>query len=161
MTRVAEHEVAFLMIKPDGVQRRLIGEILRRIEETDLKLILAQLVSPSPMVAARHYMRKRDSSSGLTVAQAVDYLTSGPVFISVWRGKVAVKKLRGLVGSRTDPYSCRKGTIRRDFANDSLETANLEGRAVRNVVHSSNNPRSALSEVALWFGKRWRRRLVH
>jgi len=153
-------EVAFLMIKPDGVRRHLTGEVLRRIEKTDLNLVAARLVIPSARLAAKHYRRKDNWTSGLTVAQAVGYLTSGPVLITVWAGEAAVKKLRKLVGSKTNPNSCKRGTIRRDFADDSIIEANLENRAVRNVVHSSNNPRSALSEITLWFGKGSRRRFV-
>jgi nucleoside-diphosphate kinase len=145
-------EVAFLMIKPDGVSRRLIGEIMTRLEATDLRLVAANLVYATDLQAGQHYERKSDGSSGLTVSQAVAYLTSGPVFTTIWKGRNAVAKLRSLVGSKTDPYSCSVGTIRRDFAADTLAAAGTERRAVRNVVHSSHDAISAGVEIGIWFG---------
>lgn len=157
MREKKQEELAFLMVKPDGVQRRLIGEILQRVEKTHLELIVVRALRPSAKLAAAHYRSKRNGSSGLTAKQAVAYLTAGPVFASIWQGKNAVSTLRAIVGSKTDPGSCRKGTIRKDFAQDSLSRAMREHRAVKNVVHSSNNPQSAMAEIALWFGKNWRK----
>ncbi len=152
-----QYELGFLMVKPDGVQRRIVGQILQRIEEAHLRLVALKFLKPSARLAASHYKQKRNGSSGLTARQAVEYLTSGEVLASVWKGQNAIRKLRKIVGSKTNPYSCRKGTIRRDFAADSIDQAVKESRAVRNVVHSSNNYQSAIHEINLWFGKRRRK----
>jgi nucleoside-diphosphate kinase len=145
-------EAAFLMIKPDGVSRRLIGAVLSRLEATSLQLLGAQLVHPTDGQAREHFQRKRNGSSGLTATQAVAYLTSGPVFITFWRGPDAVATLRSLVGSETDPFRCAPGTIRRDFAADTLAAAGVEQRAVRNIVHSSHDAAAAVVEIGIWFG---------
>jgi nucleoside-diphosphate kinase len=145
-------EIAFLMVKPDGVRRRLVGQILARIERTDLELLALRLSRPSATRAAQHYRRKRNGSSGISLRQAVDYLTSGPVLLSAWRGTDACRELRKLVGNSSDPWSCAVGTIRRDFAADSIDEARREARAVHNVVHSSSRAASALAEVRIWFG---------
>ena len=157
MRKKNQEEFVFSMVKPDGVRRRLIGKIFQRFEKTNLKLVAVRFLRPSAKLAATHYRMKRNGSSGLTTNQAVAYLTSGRILASIWCGKDAVKILRSIVGLKTDPYSCRKGTIRRDFAQDSITEADIEHRAVQNVVHSSNNPQSAISEISLWFGKNWRR----
>jgi len=146
----------FIMVKPDGVSRRLVGEVLRRLEQKRLKLLAANFMIPSQRIAALHYKQKKNGSSGLTTKQAVDYLTSGPVFISIWQGDNALRQARNIIGSRTDPGACKPGTIRRDFAKDSMKAARAQNRAVRNVVHSSNNVDSAYSEIALWFGRKMR-----
>lgn len=143
-------ETAFLMVKPDGVARRLIGHVVARVEATTLQLAAAKLLQPTESQATQHFLRKRDGSSGLTLEQAVEYLTSGPVFAMAWCGVSAIGTLRSLVGSQTDPYACATGTIRRDFAADSLLSANGEYRAVRNVVHSSNDVYAAEVEIQIW-----------
>ena len=158
MNQNKQDEFVFVMVKPDGVKRYLREEILQRIKKTNLRLIVAKSLTPTAQLAVKHFQRKRDGSSGLSPAQATQYLTSGPVCITIWRGKEAVKRVRSIVGSYTSPNICEIGTIRRDFSEDSIENAKRENRAVRNIIHSSHCPISALSEITIWFGKNWKRK---
>lgn len=149
-----EIQRVFTMIKPDGVERRLVGSIINRIESTGLTIDAISLIRATPEQARAHYERKRNGSSGLTPEQAVEYLTSGSVVALIVSGDNALSRIRLLVGRFTDPAKCDVGSVRRDFGRDCLEIAEREARAVRNVIHSSSSYESAIEEIKIWFEAR-------
>lgn len=132
-------EKTFIMVKPDGVQRALIGVIMCRFEHKGLNLIAAKLVSPTQEHFENHYSEHKTKPffKGL-----VHYMISGPVFAMVWQGLNAVKVGRALVGE-TNPANSSSGTIRGDFC---LETG-------RNLIHASDSVENAEKEINLWFNK--------
>jgi len=125
------------IIKPDGVQKNLIGEVYRRFESGGLRIVAARMVHLSPADAGAFYAvhRERPFYNDL-----VSYMTSGPVMISVLEGEDAILKHREIMGA-TDPRKADKGTIRADFA-DSIE---------ENVVHGSDGADTARQEISFFF----------
>lgn len=131
-------EQTFVMIKPDGVQRGLIGDIVSRLERRGLRLVAAKLVQVSRQLAEKHYEEHRDKPF---FGELVSFITSGPVFAMVWEGQGAIAVVRQMMG-KTNPQEAAPGTIRGDLA---LSIG-------MNVVHGSDSPESAAKEIALWFG---------
>ncbi|GAA5966996.1 hypothetical protein JCM8115_003487 [Rhodotorula mucilaginosa] len=131
-------EQTYIMIKPDGVQRGLVGEIISRFERRGFKLAAMKLVSPGQAHLEEHYADLKEKSffPGL-----IKYMTSGPVCAMVWEGKDAVKTGRVMLGA-TNPLASSPGTIRGDYAID----------VGRNICHGSDSVESAKKEIALWFG---------
>lgn len=127
----------FVLIKPDGVQRGLVGEIVRRFERRGLKLVAAQMRRVSRDLAQAYYAEHEGKAffPGL-----VEYVTSGPVVAMVWEGPGAVQVARATIGA-TDPAAASPGTIRGDLGMDIS----------RNLIHGSDGPDSAKREVALFF----------
>ncbi len=179
MTKKVNHlklEKTFVIIKPDGVQRSLIGEIIHRYERLGLKLIGVKLVVPTADIARKHYtldpewLRKVGEKSILgyqskglvspssdpvkvgegVLSRNVRYLTSGPVVAMIWQGAHAVSIVRKITGG-TEPLTSDVGSIRGDFVIDSYQSADIEDRAIRNVVHASGTPDEAKQEIDLWF----------
>ncbi|MFC4102269.1 nucleoside-diphosphate kinase [Paenibacillus xanthanilyticus] len=132
-------EKAFVMIKPDGVRRALIGKIVNRFEEKGLSLAWAEMMNVSREIAETHYGHLRDKPF---FGDLVDYITSGPVFAMIVEGKGAVKNVRSLIGP-TDPAAAPPGTIRGDYGVDVEE----------NVIHGSDSPDNAVREIALFFNR--------
>ncbi len=130
-------ERTFVMVKPDGVQRGLVGDVVSRIEDRGLKIAGLKLVDVDQELAETHYDVHRDKPffEGL-----VDFITSGPVVAMVVEGPGAIKAVRALNGA-TDPIEAGPGTIRGDFAVD----------IGRNIVHGSDSPETAAKEIKLWF----------
>lgn len=126
------------MVKPDGVERGLVGEIIRRLELKGLRLVEARLRSVDADLAGEHYAEHRERPF---FQDLIDFITGGPVMAMVWEGESAVSVARLLIGP-TNPATAPPGTIRGDFG---LETT-------KNLVHGSDSPASADREVALWFG---------
>ncbi|KAJ4771145.1 Nucleoside diphosphate kinase [Rhynchospora pubera] len=133
----AELERTFIAIKPDGVQRGLIAEIISRFERKGFKLVAIKLIVPSKEFAQKHYhdLKERPFFNGLC-----DFLSSGPVLAMVWEGEGVIKYGRKLIGA-TDPQKSEPGTIRGDLAV-------VVGR---NIIHGSDGPETAKDEIALWF----------
>ncbi|MGF1522734.1 MAG: nucleoside-diphosphate kinase [Leptolyngbyaceae cyanobacterium] len=130
-------ERTFIMIKPDGVQRGLTGEIISRFESKGFTLVGMKLMSVSQELAEKHYDVHRDKPffSGL-----VEFITSSPVVAMVWEGDNVVTSARTLIGA-TNPISANPGTIRGDF-----------GVTIgRNLIHGSDAVETAQREIALWF----------
>jgi nucleoside-diphosphate kinase len=125
------------IIKPDGVQKNLIGEIYRRFEAGGLRIIAARMIHLSPADAGAFYAVHRERPF---YRDLVSYMTSGPVMVSVLEGDNAVAAHREIMGA-TDPAKADKGTIRADYA-DSIE---------ENIVHGSDGPETARQEVAFFF----------
>ncbi len=130
-------ERTFLAIKPDGVQRGLVGEIVGRFERKGFKLIALKQLIPSKDLAQQHYGVHKDRPffGGL-----VDFITSGPVVAMVWEGEGIIASARRMIGA-TKPLEADSGTIRGDLA------VNIG----RNVIHGSDAPETAKFEIGLWF----------
>ncbi|XP_051905925.1 nucleoside diphosphate kinase, mitochondrial isoform X2 [Hippocampus zosterae] len=130
-------ERTLIAVKPDGVQRRLVGQIIRRFEQRGFKLVGLKMLQVSEGLLAQHYcqlMQKPFYSS------LVEYMTSGPVVVMVWEGHNVVQSSRVMVGA-TNPAAAPAGTVRGDF---SLHVS-------RNVVHASDSLEGAQREIQLWF----------
>ena len=177
----SKEEKTYLMIKPDGVRKGLIGEIIRRLEQRDLKVVALQMVQPTHDQIDQHYPKdeawiKRlgtktmatytkygfdpvtevGTADELEIGRRVrgwlvDYMTSAPVVKMVVQGVHAVDVVRKIVGV-TIPANADMGTIRGDFSIDSPLLANQEKRSVMNLVHASETPEEALHEIKHWFG---------
>lgn len=169
-------EKSLVIIKPDGVQRSLIGEVIKRLERVGLKLVALKFQIPTMDQAKQHYTidpnwiektgnksitALEKSGKDISGLQPVEvgsellsclqrYLSSGPVVIMVWQGAHAVDVIRKLVGG-TEPRTSDVGTIRGDFVHDSYEISDIEKRSVRNVVHASGNVEEAEKEIQVWF----------
>ena len=132
-----KHERTFVMIKPDAVQRGLIGEIVTRFEKKGMKIIAMKLIDVSRSLAEKHYGIHKDKSF---FEPTVEYITSAPVVAMVLEGIDVVKIARTLIG-KTDPKEAEMGTIRGDFCQ-------FIGR---NIVHGSDSAENAEIEIKLWF----------
>ncbi len=130
-------EQTFLMIKPDGVQRNLVGEIIQRLETKGFTLVGLKLMSVSRELAEQHYAVHKDKGF---FAGLIEFITSGPVVAMVWEGEGIIASARKIIGA-TNPLSAEPGTIRGDF-----------GVTVgRNLIHGSDGPDTAKEEIKLWF----------
>ncbi len=173
-----KEEKTFVIIKPDGVQRSLIGEIIKRYEKIGLKLIGLKMGVTTGEMIEKHYtidpewMRKTGektianykkkgakppSDDPIEITKIVlknlkKYMTSGPVIMMVWQGAHAVGIVRKITGT-TEPLTSDVGTIRGDFVLDSYIMSDTDGRAVRNILHASGTVEEAEKEIALWFRK--------
>ncbi len=169
-------EKTLVIVKPDGIQRSLIGEIIKRYEQMGLKLLATKMLVPTAEHIEKHYTldpewrRKTGEKTikgykdkGLTpptedpleVTRIVleslkKYMTSGPVLALVWQGAHAVEIVRKMTGG-TEPRSSDVGTIRGDFVLDSYQMADEDKRAVRNLIHASGSAVEAEMEIAHWF----------
>ncbi|GBD28875.1 Nucleoside diphosphate kinase [bacterium HR31] len=178
--RDPRRERTLVLVKPDGVQRGLVGEILARFERAGLKLVALKMVRAPRELLERHYpgdetflrtiggkTKEAFEAYGLDVRERmgtedpvevgrrvrewlVDFMGSGPVVAAVVEGVHAVSAVRKLVG-QTLPVFADPGTIRGDWSTDSPTLANLEQRPVRNLVHASGTLEEAEYEVRLWF----------
>ncbi|XP_050225309.1 nucleoside diphosphate kinase 2, chloroplastic [Mercurialis annua] len=130
-------EVSYIMVKPDGVQRGLVGEIISRFEKKGFKLTGLKLFNCPKELAEEHY---KDLKTRPFFPKLIGYITSGPVVCMAWEGVGVVASARKLIGS-TDPLQAEPGTIRGDLA---VQTG-------RNVIHGSDSPENGKREIALWF----------
>ncbi len=130
-------ERTYIMIKPDGVQRGLIGPIITRFEQRGFKLVAMKLVQPGKAHLEQHYA---DLSSKGFFAGLIEYMNSGPVCAMVWEGDNVVATGRKMLGA-TKPFDSAPGTIRGDFCID----------VGRNIIHGSDSVESANHEIGLWF----------
>lgn len=130
-------ERTFIAIKPDGVQRGLVGEIIRRFETKGFTLVGLKFLQPSRELAEQHYAVHKERPF---FASLVDFITSGPVVAMVWEGDGVIASARKLIGA-TNPLNAEPGTIRGDLG------ANIG----RNIIHGSDAPETAEYEIGLWF----------
>ncbi|MCF6134336.1 nucleoside-diphosphate kinase [Thermoactinomyces vulgaris] len=130
-------EKTFIMVKPDGVQRGLIGEIVSRFERKGYQLVGAKLMTVSRELAEQHYIEHKEKPF---FGELVDFITSGPVFAMVWQGNGIIAAARQMMG-KTNPSEALPGTIRGDYGVN----------VAMNIVHGSDSPESAEREIALWF----------
>lgn len=139
-----------VLIKPDGVQRGLIGEIIKRFEQRGLKIVGMKMTQPMKDITEQHYGKAIAEKHGQHVLDyLIDYLTSGPVIAIVVQGSSAIKTVRKIVGS-TYPGEADIGTIRGDYAHASKEYAKKNNQG-HNLIHASENEEDAKKELALWF----------
>ena len=174
----AKKERTLIIIKPDGVQRSLIGELIKRYEQVGLKLVGLKFIVPEKEMTSRHYqidpewLRKVGEKSilaykekGITppdedplkigelvLERLKKYLSVGPVVVMVWEGMHAVGIARKITGG-TEPLTSDVGTIRGDLTIDSYAVADADDRAVRNLIHASGTPEEAEKEILIWFSE--------
>lgn len=174
-------ERTVVVVKPDGVKRGIVGDIIQRFEKAGLRLVALKMLMISEEFAHRHYPGTDQWLSGigektlktyekygrnaveelgtddkLEIGKMVHewntkYLTSGPVVAMVLQGNHAIDNVRMIVGD-TLPVFAQPGTIRGDYSVDSPMLANDQKRAIRNVIHASGDPEEAAHEVEHWFG---------
>ncbi len=144
-------EQTFVMIKPDGVQRGYIGDILKRFEKVGLKVIGLKMLSVDKNFAEQHYTEDISKRRGEHVRKyLVDFLQEGPVVAIALEGVSAIEIVRKIVGA-TEPRQAAPGTIRGDYSHVSYKYADDKKMVVRNIIHASSSPEDAKSEIALWF----------
>jgi len=178
-----KEERTYVMVKPDGVKKGLIGEIIKRFEQRDLKVVALEMFQPTHDEIDNHYPKdpvwiKRLGEKTLATYEKyqfdamkdfgttapeeigpeirkwlVDYMLSAPLVKIVVEGTHAVDMVRKIAGP-TMPYQADMGTIRGDFSNDSPANANAEKRAVANILHASETPEEAAHEIEHWFGNK-------
>lgn len=174
----SKQEQTLVIIKPDGVQRGLIGEVIKRYETCGLKLVGLKMVIPTKELALKHYSIDPEwalksgtktfesyKAKGLPLPgndpvefaegirrKLMDFMSSGPVVSMVWQGMGAVSIVRKITGS-TEPLTSAPGTIRGDYTIDSYTAADTDARAVRNIIHSSGSVDEAEKEIKIWFDK--------
>lgn len=130
-------ERTFIAIKPDGVQRGLVGEIIRRFETKGFTLVGLKLLIPSHELAEKHYAVHKERPF---FKDLVAFITSGPIVAMVWQGEGVVASARKIIGA-TNPLNAEPGTIRGDFG------INIG----RNIIHGSDAIETAQNEISLWF----------
>jgi len=178
-----KEEKTFVMIKPDGVRKGLVGEIIRRMEQRDLKVVALEMFQPTYKEMDNHYPKsdkwinrlgertsatyakyghslKRDFGTNdlhkvgkIVRSWLIDYMVSAPLVKMVVQGVHSVDMVRKIVGA-TMPYLAEMGTIRGDYSADSAISANIEKRAIYNLIHASETPEEANHEIKHWFGKK-------
>jgi nucleoside-diphosphate kinase len=171
-----KQERTLVIVKPDGIQRGLIGEVIKRYEKSGLKLVGMKMMLASPELVEKHYTldpawREKNGKktieaykakgmtppsedplavNAVTLEKLKKYLSCGPIIPMVWQGMHAAAIVRKITGG-TEPLTSDMGTIRGDFTIDSYEVADLDGRSTRNIVHASGSPEEAEMEINLWF----------
>lgn len=171
-----KQQKTLVIVKPDGVQRSLIGETIKRYEQCGLKLVALKMMIPTKELALEHYStdpewamktgtksleaaaargEKLWTSDPVEYAEGIrntlkSFLSSGPVVLMIWQGMNAVGVVRKITGS-TEPLNSVPGTIRGDYTIDSYAAADIDKRSVRNIIHSSGSVDEAKLEIDVWF----------
>ncbi len=168
----------FVMIKPDGVQRNLVGEVISRFERVGLKLVAMKMIVPDVERLTKHYSKsdewyeskgqksvdnlvkrgvvptKPAIEYGKDIIRAlIDYMSCGPAILMIWEGNKSMEVVKKLVGG-TEPTTSDIGTIRGDYTLDSYDKANEDSRAVRNLMHCTDpadGEEEAFREINIWF----------
>lgn len=144
-------ERTLVLLKPDAVQRALVGEIISRFERAGLKIVGMKMVWVDEKFALKHYTEDLAKRRGEEVRKnMVKFLQEGPVIAMVFEGVEAVEVVRKIVGS-TEPKSALPGTIRGDYAHVCFSYADQKKTVVRNLIHASADKKDATYEVSLWF----------
>ena len=172
-------ERTLVIIKPDGIQRSLIGETIHRYERVGLKLVGIKMFIPTEEHIEKHYIldpnwrrvtgektiasykkkgEQPPSEDPLEITAKIlenlkRYMTSSPVIAMVWQGAHAVEMVRKLTGG-TEPLTSDVGTIRGDYVADSYKLSDGDGRAVRNIIHASGSVEEAQNEIKHWFDEK-------
>ena len=171
-----KYERTLVIIKPDGIQRNLIGEIVGRYERVGLKLVALKMMVSTKELVEKHYTldpewrritgektikgyldkgQKPPTTDPLEITRILlerlaKYMTSGPIIVSIWEGAHAVSIVRKLTGS-TEPLISDVGTIRGDYVLDSYSLTDKDNRPIRNLVHASGSVKEAEDEIKHWF----------
>lgn len=173
-------EYTVVLVKPDGVKKKIVGDVLTRFERVGLNLVAAKMLWVDKTHVGRHYIDDDDyhrsvgqktlenyakygldanenlgTTSALEIGKMVrewnmEFLSSGPIFATLWQGPGAVQIVRKMVG-HTFPSEAVPGTIRGDYALDSAFDSNIAKRSARNIVHASGSHEEAEFERKLWF----------
>tara|TARA_B100000745_G_scaffold79005_2_gene48470 strand:+ start:5934 stop:6536 length:603 start_codon:yes stop_codon:yes gene_type:complete len=169
-------ERSLVIVKPDGVQRSLIGEVVKRYEQVGLKLVGIKMIIPTEDQVEAHYMVNPDFKTNVGTKTIESYkkkgetpptenpeeqgefvlnglkkyMVSGPVVVMCWEGLHVIDVVRKITGG-TEPRTSDVGTIRGDYVLDSYQLADTDNRAVRNLIHASGNLEEAGKEIILWF----------
>ncbi|MEK7161314.1 MAG: nucleoside-diphosphate kinase [Patescibacteria group bacterium] len=144
-------ERSLVLLKPDAIDRGLIGEIITRFERAGLKIAGLKLVWPKKEHAAKHYTEDLAQRRGQHVRDLmIEMITSGPIVAIALEGVEAVEIVRKMVGT-TEPKSAAPGTIRGDYSHVSFKHADSKKMGVYNLVHASGSLEDAASELAVWF----------
>lgn len=144
-------ERSLILLKPDAVDRGLVGEILQRFERVGLKIAGLKMVQASKDHAQKHYTEDLAQRRGENVRNMmIEMITSGPVVAVVLEGVEAVELVRKMVGS-TEPKSAAPGTIRGDYSHVSFKHADEKGIGINNLIHASSSEVEAEQEIAVWF----------
>ncbi len=144
-------EQTLVLIKPDGVERGIVGKIITRLEDAGLKIIGMKMVWVDKEFAKKHYTEDIAKRRGKHVRNyTIDYLLSGPVVAMILEGINAIDNVRKICGT-TEPKSAPPGTIRGDFSHASFDHCDKKKKVVRNLIHASANQKDAKSEINLWF----------
>ena len=175
MSRLPHQERSLVLLKPDTVQRSLVGEVIKRFEQTGLKISAMKMVVATEAQLLEHYNKTDEwyerkgkgtveelTSRGVEITKEpieygkdiirtiVRYMTAAPIVAMILEGNQATAVVTKVVGT-TEPSTSDVGTIRGDYTLDSYSHANIEGRAVRNLVHQSESPEEAEREIKIWF----------
>lgn len=175
MSKQPHQERSLILLKPDTVQRSLVGEVIKRFEQTGLKIAAMKMIVPTEAQLLEHYnkddawyLRKGEGiveelkAQGTEITKEpaeygkdiiltiVKYMTAAPVVAMILEGNKAVSVVTKIVGT-TEPATSDVGTIRGDYTLDSYGHATFENRAVRNLVHQSESPEEAEREISIWF----------
>ena len=171
-----KEERTLVIIKPDGIQRSLTGEIVKRYEQSGLKLVGMKMLVPTEEMIDKHYLLDPEwrMKTGMKTIESYKakgktppsedpyevtavilenlkkYMVAGPIVPMIWEGAHAVKIVRKIVGG-TEPLSSAPGTIRGDYVLDSYPMSDADGRAIRNLIHASGSPSEAEAEIKHWF----------
>lgn len=175
MSKKPHQERTFVILKPDTVQRSLMGEVIKRFEQTGLKCAAMKMFNADEERLFKHYnkdeawfkekgeriIKDLEAQGRLVEKDAIEYgkdiirananyMSASPVVAMIWEGNQAVAVIKKIVGS-TEPATSDVGTIRGDYTVDSYSHASFEDRAVRNLIHCSDEVSEAEREIALWF----------
>lgn len=142
-------ESTFIMVKPDGVQRGLVGEVLRRFEHSGLEILRMKMTIATEERIRSHYQHVADSYGPRVLEQIVEWMKNYCVVVAELNGRNAVAIARRIAGA-TDPINALPGTLRGDFCTDSIRLSSAEDRAVQNLVHTAETADDALREMSIW-----------
>lgn len=145
-------EKTLVLLKPDTIERGLIGEIISRFEKVGLKIIGMKMVFADEKFAGKHYFDVKERVNEKVFNNNVKFLTEGPIIAMCLEGIHAIEIVRKMIGP-TEPKSALPGTIRGDYAHVSYSHANNKNIVVKNLVHASSNKDDAKRELELWFKK--------
>lgn len=146
-------ETTLVLLKPDTVDRGLVGEIIQRFEKVGLKIAGVKMVQPGKEIAEKHYTEDLAQRKGEHVRKMmIDLLISGPVVAVALEGIEAVELVRKMVGT-TEPKSAAPGTIRGDYSHISYKHADEKGVGINNLIHASSSVDEAKTELAVWFNE--------
>jgi len=143
-------ERTLIVVKPDGVQRSLVGRLIQRFEDVGFKIVAMKMVWIDADFAKKHYFDLAERRGEHVLKNMVDLMTEGPVVAVVLEGVEAAENVRRIVGS-TEPKSAAPGTIRGDFAHHSFAYTDEKQKGIRNLIHASGDAKEAKQEIALWF----------
>jgi nucleoside-diphosphate kinase len=144
-------ERTLVLVKPDGVMRGLVGEVIKRFEQKGLKIIGLKMVSIDRKFASKHYTEDIEKRRGKIVRNnLLKYITEGPVVAMVVEGIDAIDVVRIMTGG-TEPKTALPGTIRGDFTHHSFKYADNKNMSIKNIIHASGNTEDAEREIMLWF----------